>query len=122
MLTHPFNPRAEKTPSTMLSVSFANAGSRSAQPMPSLISVMPSNVQTKSTPSCEKCQLDPQSDLALVNITLQLLLAIARQELARVQDETLEEIGHRIADRRTSARFLSYDRFSRWHDSLVSAV
>ena len=41
---------------------------------------------------------DPRSDLALVAINLQILLVAARQELARGQEETLEEIGHRIAE------------------------
>ena len=45
----------------------------------------------------EQCPLDPQSDLALVKINVQILLAAARQQVARVQEETLEEIDHRIA-------------------------
>ena len=48
-------------------------------------------------------QPDPQSDLALVAINLQLLIGIARQELARVQEETLEEIGHRMAEEERQA-------------------
>jgi hypothetical protein len=44
-----------------------------------------------------QCKPAPQSDLGLVAINLQLLLGIARQDVAQVQDETLEEIGHRIA-------------------------
>ena len=39
----------------------------------------------------------PQRDLALATINLQRLLAVARQERARGQEETLEEIGHWIA-------------------------
>ena len=44
-----------------------------------------------------QCPLAPQSDLALVSVNLRLLVESARHELARVQDETLEAIGHRIA-------------------------
>ena len=46
----------------------------------------------------QQCKPDPQSDLALVTLNLRLLIGIARQELAQVQDETLEETGHRIAE------------------------
>jgi hypothetical protein len=39
---------------------------------------------------------EPQSDLARAAINLQMLIHIARQELARVQDAVLEELGRRI--------------------------
>ena len=98
MLTHPFNPRAEKTALYKAILLFRERWEqkRTADAVFDLCDAVERADEVCA--ELEKCQLDPQSDLALVKINLQLLLAIARQELARVQDETLEEIGHRIAD------------------------
>ena len=45
----------------------------------------------------ERWPVDPQSDLACVKVNLWVLLAIARKAVADVQNETLEEIGQRMA-------------------------
>jgi hypothetical protein len=105
MRMHPFNPRAEKTALYNAIGVFHERWEkkRSTDAVFDLCDAV-----ERADDVCtelRQCQLDPHSDLAHVNINLQILLAAARQELAQVQDETLEEIGYRIAEeeRQTSS-------------------
>src|SRR3977135_2735507 len=97
MLTHPFNPRAEKTALYEAILRFRQRWhqKRTVDAVFDLCDAIESAEAISS--ELAQCPLAPQSDLALVRVNLRLLVEIARQEVARVQAEMLEEIGHRTA-------------------------
>lgn len=97
MLTHSFNPQAEKTALYDAITRFRQRWEhrRTLEAVFALADAL-----DRADDVCAElrhCKPDPQSDLALVAINLQLFIGIARQELARGEEETLEEIGHRMA-------------------------
>jgi len=97
MLTHPFNPQAETT-ALYNAITLFRARWEQRRTMNAVFDLCDA-IERAEDVSIElrQCTPDPQSDLALVAINLQLLIDIARQDVAQVQDETFEEIGHRIA-------------------------
>lgn len=97
MLTHPFNPQAEKT-ALYDAISLFRERWEQKRTMHAIFDLC--DAIDRAVDVCtelRECTPDAQRDLALVAINLQLLVGIARQELARGQEETLEEIGHRMA-------------------------
>ncbi len=97
MLTHPFNPQAEKTALYDAIILF-RARWEQQRTMNAIFDLCDAIDRAEEVSiELRQCKPDPQSDLALVAINLQLLLGIARQELARGQEETVEAIGHRLA-------------------------
>jgi hypothetical protein len=97
MLTHPFNPRAETTALYDAIMLFRQRWEQ-RRTMNAIFDLC--DAIDRADDVCaelRECKPHAQSDLVLVVINLQILLAVAQQELARGQEETLEEIGHRIA-------------------------
>jgi len=98
MLTHPFNPRAEKD-ALYTAIGLFRERWEQKRMAEAVFDFCEAIERAEDVcTELKQCPLDPQSDLALVNLNLQILLAAARYELARVQDETLEAIGHWIAE------------------------
>ena len=97
MITLPFNPYAEKTALYDAIMLFRERWEqqRTMEAVFDLCDAIDRAVEVGT--ELRECNPDAQSDLALVAINLQLLIGIARQELARGQEETLEEIGHRMS-------------------------
>jgi hypothetical protein len=107
MLTHPFTPRTETTALYNAILLFRDRWEQ--QRTMAAVFDLCDAIERAEEVSIElrQCKPDPQSDLALGTINLSLLLGIARQELARVQEETLEAIGHRMAEEEGRATVLS---------------
>jgi hypothetical protein len=107
MLTHPFNPQAEKTALYDAITLFRARWEQ--QPSVEAVFALCDAIEHADAVCTElrRCQPPPQSDLALVAINLQLLIGIARQELACGQEETLEAIGHRMAEEERRATVFS---------------
>ena len=98
MRLHSFNPQAEKT---ALSDAIMRFRYRWEQRRTLNAIVELCDAIDRADEVCTElrhCQPALQSDLALIALNVQLLIGIARHELARVQEDTVEEIGHRIAD------------------------
>ena len=97
MITLPFNPHAEKTALYEAILRFRQRchQQHTVEAVFDLCDAIESAEAICS--ELAQCSLAPQSELALVRINLRLLVEIARRELAQVQEETLEAIGHRIA-------------------------
>ena len=96
MLTHPFNPHTEKT-ALYDAITLFRARWEQQRTMNAIFDLCDAIDRAEEVSiELRQCKPDPHSDLALVAINLQLLIGIARQDVAQVQDETLEEIGHRL--------------------------
>lgn len=96
MLTHSFNPQVEKN---ILYGAITHFQQRWAQKRTMAAVFDLADAIEHAADVCtelKESKPDPQSDLALIAINLQMLINVARQELAQVQEETLEEIGHRM--------------------------
>ena len=97
MLTHPFNPQAE-TIALYNAINLFRERWEQRRTMNAVFDLCDAIEHAEEVVlELHQCKPDPQSDLALVAINLQLLVAFARCELANVQEEILEEIGHRMA-------------------------
>ena len=97
MVTHPFNPRAEKE-ALSNAIGVFRARWEQQRTIDAVCELCDAIERADAVcAELRKCPLAPQSALALVHMYLQLLLALARHELIRGQGETLEEIGQRIA-------------------------
>ena len=97
MLTHPFNPYTEKTTLYNAIMLFRERWEQ-RRTMNAVFDLCDAIERAEDVIlELQQCKPTPQSDLALVAINLQLLIGIARNVVANVQNEMLEAIGHRMA-------------------------
>jgi hypothetical protein len=97
MITFPFNPRTEKT-ALLNAITLFRDRWEQKRTLNAVFDLCDAIERAEEVVlELHQSKPDPQSDLTLVAINLHLLIGIARNVVAHVQDEMLEEIGHRMA-------------------------